>query len=148
MSHRALLTNTTRLAFALSLLLTLAHPASAQGVTGTVSGVVKDSEGGVIPGATVTLISDSKGTQSAPVVTSATGDFVFPNIAADTYTLRVEMPSFKTLNRSGVKVSPGSTLALGALTIDIGTKSEVVNVQGEAPLIQAATGEKSMSLDP
>jgi hypothetical protein len=149
MSHREVLSTALRLGFGLCLLLlTLPRPASAQGVTGTVSGTVKDAQGGVIPGANVTLISESKGTFSAPIVTNSTGDFVFPNIAADTYTIRVEMPSFKTLNRSGVKVSPGSTITVGALTIDVGGASETVNVKGEAQLIQAATGEKSYSIDP
>jgi hypothetical protein len=41
-----------------------AMPASAQGVTGTVSGTVKDAQGGVIPGASVTLISESRQTRS------------------------------------------------------------------------------------
>src|SRR5580765_6266689 len=136
MSYREVLNHVVRLAFGLGLLLlTVTRPALAQGVTGTVSGTIKDTQGGVIPGATVTLVSESKGTRSSPVVTNATGDFVFPNIAADTYTIRVEMPSFKTLNRSGVKVSPGSIIALGAVTIDGGGTSETINVKGESPPI-------------
>src|SRR5438067_7062463 len=92
---------------------TTVRPAAAQGVTGTVLGTVKDAQAAVVPGATVTLISESKRTESAPVVTNATGDFVFLNVTADTYTIQVEMPSFKTLRRSGVVVSPGSTIAIG-----------------------------------
>ena len=98
MSHREVLPSSLRLASVVCFLLCiLSGPAWAQGVTGTVSGTVKDAQGGVIPGATVTLISESKGTLSAPVTTNATGDFVFPNITADTYTIQVEMPSFRTL---------------------------------------------------
>ena len=51
--------------------------------TGTVTGTVKDDQGGVIPGATVTLISEARGT-SLEAVTTASGDFVFPNITGDT----------------------------------------------------------------
>ena len=43
-----------------------AAPALAQVNTGTVLGTVKDAQGGVIPGATVTLISEARGTRSAP----------------------------------------------------------------------------------
>jgi hypothetical protein len=119
-----------------------------QGVTGIVSGSGQRRAGRRDPGATVTLVSETKGTRSAPVVSNATGDFVFPNITADTYTIRVEMPSFKTLQSHDVKVVPGSTIRVGALTIDVGGATESMDVRGEAPLIQTATGEKSMSIDP
>jgi carboxypeptidase family protein len=136
------------LAFGALLLIWLASAgaASAQGVTGTVSGTVKDPTGGVIPGATVILISEARGTSLAPVVTNATGDFVIPNITADTYTLQIEMPSFKTLKRTGLAVSPGSRIALGAITIDIGARTEQIVVKGETPVVQAASGEKSFTI--
>ena len=70
-----------------ALLAALTGGASAQVNTGTVLGTVKDAQGGVIPGATVTLISEARGTRSAPVVTNASGDFVFANVTADTYTV-------------------------------------------------------------
>src|ERR1700674_1566251 len=77
----------------------------AQITTGSIAGTVKDVQGGVIPGATVTLISDSQGTKT-PVVTDATGDFVFVNIRPDTYTGEVTMPSFRTLRRTGGPGTP------------------------------------------
>ena len=85
----------------------LAVSASAQITTGTLSGTVKDAQGGVIPGATVVLISESKQTKSAPVVTNETGDYTFPNVTPDTYTVEVTMEGFKTLRRKGVQVSGG-----------------------------------------
>src|SRR6185503_18898675 len=133
-------------AAALIVMTTIAVPARAQVTTGTVSGTVKDAQGGVIPGATVTLISEARGTQSTPVVTSESGDFVFANVSADTYTVEVTMPSFKMLKRSGVAVSPGARVALGTLTIDVGGTSEVVTVKGEAPVIQASTGDRSFAV--
>ena len=91
---------------ALAVLFTAALPASAQLTTGSVGGTVKDPQGAVVPGATVTLVSETRGTKSVPVVTNAAGDFVFPNIPADTYTIEVEMPSFKTLRQSGIRSIP------------------------------------------
>jgi hypothetical protein len=61
------------IALLLSMLLLAAAPAIAQITTGTVSGVVRDEQGGVIPGATVVLISEARNTKSAPVVTNETG---------------------------------------------------------------------------
>ena len=102
-----------RLAVAVVACATLAVNASAQITTGTVSGTVKDPQGGVVPGATVTLTSETKGTKLAPVVTGTSGDYVIPNITPDTYTVEVTMDGFKTLRRQGVQVSGGDRVALG-----------------------------------
>jgi len=123
-----------------------ALPVFAQGITGTITGTVKDASGGVIPGATVTLISETRGTMSAPVITSATGDFVFPNITADTYTVQVEMPSFATLKRAGVQVGAGARIQLGILSISVGGLTDTTTVKSEVPLIQAISGERSFTV--
>jgi hypothetical protein len=120
--------------------------AAAQITTGTVTGTVKDAQGGVIPGATVTLVSESKGTKSAPVVTNATGDYTFPNVTPDTYTVEITMEGFKTLRRTGVQVSGGDRVGLGALTIQIGGATETVNVTAEAALVQSQSGERSFAV--
>ena len=131
---------------ALLMLLILSAAAFAQGVTGTVSGTVKDAQGGVVPGATVTLINEAQGTQMAPVVTNATGDFVVPNVAAATYTVQIEMASFRTLKLSGIAVSPGARIVLPAMTIEVGGATEQLVVTAEAPLVQMASGEKSFTV--
>ena len=82
----------------------VAGPASAQITTGTVAGSVKDDQGLAVPGASVTLISEARGTRMAPVVTSGTGDFVVPNVTPDTYTVEVAMPGFTSTRRD----RPGS----------------------------------------
>ena len=128
------------------LILSLPSLTSAQGATGTISGSVRDAQGGAVPGATVILESEARNTRSAPVITNERGDFVIANVAADTYTLQVEMASFRTLRRSGVTVSSGSIVALGLITIEVGGTSEVVNVVSEAPLVQAASGERSFTV--
>ena len=59
--------------------------------------------GGVVPRARVVLISEARGTRSAAVLTNDSGDYVFANIAPDTYTVEVTAPSFKTLRRTGIR---------------------------------------------
>src|SRR5437867_10188338 len=85
----------------------MAVPASAQVTTATVSGSVRDTTGGALPGATVVLESEARGTKAAEAVTNANGDFVFPNVTADTYTITVTLQGFKTMRRPGIPVSPG-----------------------------------------
>ena len=128
------------------LILAAAIPASAQITTGTVAGTIKDAQGAVIPGATVVLISEARGTKSAPVTSSGTGDFVFPNVTPDTYTLEVTMDGFRTARRSGVRVSGGDRVAVTALTLEIGGAAETVVVTAEAALVQSQSGERSFAV--
>src|SRR6185436_4273887 len=103
--------------------------AAAQ-ATATIAGSVKDAQGGVIPGATVTLISETRGTTFEGVSTE-TGDFVMTNLPGDTYTVRVSMDGFKTSERKGISASPGDRVAVGAISIEVGTLSETVVVSGD-----------------
>src|SRR5688572_28346691 len=89
-------------------------PAHAQ-VTTTVLGTVKDVQGGVLPGATVILISETRGTRTEPIFTNASGDFVLPNVAPDKYTLQVEMPSFRTLLQKGLEIGADPRVVVGDL---------------------------------
>src|SRR5439155_23867950 len=120
--------------------------ALAQGITGTIVGTVKGAPGGAIPGATVTITSESRKTISAPVITNDAGDFVVPNVTADTYTLQIEMQAFRTLRREHVEVNPGARVGLGTLTIDVGGINETVTVTAESPIVQTASGERSFTV--
>ncbi|HEY7500818.1 MAG TPA: carboxypeptidase-like regulatory domain-containing protein, partial [Vicinamibacterales bacterium] len=134
-SSRSVLAAACLIAFCFSAL-----PAAAQITTGTVVGNVKDSTGGVVPGATVVLVSESRGTKSVPAVTNATGDYVFPNITGDVYTIEVTMDGFRTVRRQGIRVSGADRVTVPSLTLEPGGAAETVNVTSEAPLIQASSG--------
>jgi hypothetical protein len=121
-------------------------PASAQITTGNIAGTVKDAQGGVVPGATVVLIDEARGTKTAPATTDDTGGYVFPNVTAATYTVEVTMSGFKTAVRKGVPVSGGDRVSLPAITLEIGGTSEAVTVMAESPLIQAQSGERSFAV--
>jgi hypothetical protein len=124
----------------------VAPDTAAQITTGTIAGTVQDSQGGVIPGATIVLISESRGTRGVPGVTNASGDYVFPNTTPDTYTVEVTMPGFRTLRRTGVGVSGGDRVVVPVLVIEPGGASETIEVTAEAPLIQAQSGERSYAV--
>src|SRR6476646_4990436 len=128
-------------------LLAGAATASAQVTTGSIGGTVKDAQGGVIPGATIILISESQNTKSTPVVTNETGDFVFVNVKSDTYTLEVTMDAFKTVRKTGVRLGAAERVSAGVLTIEPGGVAETVEVKGESPMVQANSGERSFTVD-
>ena len=120
--------------------------ASAQITTGNISGTVNDAQGAVIPGATVVLISETRGTQLAMVVTNEAGVYVFPNVTADIYTVEVSMDSFKTSRRTDVKVSGGDRVGVPAITLEAGAITETVNVTAESLLVQSQSAERSFAV--
>jgi hypothetical protein len=123
-----------------------ALPAIAQITTGTVTGTIKDEQGLAVPGATVVLVSETRQTRSAPAITGNSGDFVFPNVSADTYAVEVTMDGFRTTRRGNVAVSGGDRVGVGDLTLSVGGASETVTVTGDAPLIQSQSGERSFRI--
>src|SRR5216117_1363720 len=127
-------------------ILAASSPVRAQITTGTVTGTVKDSQGNVIPGATVVLISETRGTKSAPAVTNDTGDYVFPNVTPDTYTVEVTLEAFKTVRRGGIAVSGGDRVGIPPLTLEPGALAETVTVVAESPVVQTQSGERSYAV--
>lgn len=91
--------------------------------TGSVAGTVRDSQGGVIPGATVLLISESRGTRSAPSVTNGTGNYEFANVAPDVYTIEATMAGFRVLRRPGITVISGTSVTVPSMSMEVGLQS-------------------------
>jgi hypothetical protein len=120
--------------------------AFGQVTTATITGTVRDAQGGIIPGATVVLTSDTRGVQVGTSITDATGNFIFPGTMPDTYSVTISLEGFKTKKTSGFEVSSGDRLALPPMTLEVGALSETVVVTGESPLIQAASGERSFTI--
>ena len=146
MSGRCVGSSLRLVAASVLLVLTATGFAAAQITTGTVSGNVKDAQGGVIPGATVVLISETRGTRSAPAVTNETGDYVFPNVTPDTYTVEVTLEAFKTVKRAGIAVSGGDRVGIPPLTLEPGAVAETVTVTAESPMVQTQSGERSYAV--
>ena len=119
--------------------------AYAQGLTGQISGVVADSGGGILPGATVTI--KNAGTNSTrDTVTGPDGTFVFPDLLAGTYDVKVTMQGFKTHEQTGVVLSSTERIVLRPIALEVGGLSEVVSVQAEALAVQTTTGERSATI--
>src|SRR5262245_4811042 len=79
-----------------------AMPASAQ-YRASLQGTVTDPQGGVIPGATVTL-TDKETNRTLETVTNDTGGYSFNALAARTYVLAVELTGFKKKVLDDVKI--------------------------------------------
>jgi uncharacterized surface anchored protein len=68
--------------------------AAAQAVTGTISGTIADAQGGVVPGANVTVTNEATNV-ARETVTDVRGDFQVTNLHPGSYTVAVEMASFR-----------------------------------------------------
>src|SRR5690348_1892943 len=78
----------------LLILVSAVQPVLAQG-TGQVDGIVRDEQGGVLPGTTVSLRNEDSGV-TRTVVTGADGRYAFPALAPGRYLLRAELSGFAT----------------------------------------------------
>jgi hypothetical protein len=109
-----------RLILSAAVLLFAASAVFAQGSTQTssLSGVVVDKDGGVIPGATVEVKNTATNVVTH-VVTNEAGAFSVPALAAGTYTVMVALTGFKTVVISDVKVLTATPAAVKA-TMEIG----------------------------
>jgi len=122
----------------------LAVPASAQIPTGTILGSVKDAQGAVIPGATVT--ATNTGTQfSRAAITDGEGQYNLLLLPVGNYTVEVTMPGFKTFSRTGIVLDVGRNARVDAV-VDVGNVAEVVSIVGDSPLVETTTGALSRSV--
>jgi hypothetical protein len=120
-------------------------PLYAQTTSASVSGTVVDANKGVLPGATVTLTSDTQGT-AVTAVTDELGNFFFAYVRPDTYTIKIGLEGFQSTQRPGVLVNANDRLALGTFTLVVGQVTETVTVQATVSDIQTKTGERSFAL--
>src|ERR1051326_4886921 len=115
------------LAFSFVLVSTLSSFAQIQG--GSISGTIKDEQGGVLPGVTVTA-QGVDATQS--FVTEATGEYRFLNLAPGPYKVTAALQGFSTVVHDNVVVSVGKNIEL-PMTMKIGSGAETITVNGGTP---------------
>jgi hypothetical protein len=112
-----------------------AGTAWAQSVSSSqVSGVVRDSSGGALPGADVTLTKIDTATVRS-TVTGTDGTYVFPNMAVGPYQLKVELQGFNTYVQDGIVLQVSSNPQIN-VTLAVGTVSEQVTVTANSTMVE------------
>jgi hypothetical protein len=122
----------------------LMFPAASFAQDATLSGVVTDSTGGVLPGVTVTAIHEESG-NSFLAVTDGRGAFRLP-LRIGSYRLSVELAGFSTVTRTGLQMQVGQQVSVN-LQMAPSSLQETVTVTGEAPLIDLTTSTVSGNID-
>ncbi len=115
----------------------LPRAAAAQAVTGTISGTIVDAQKAVIPGATVTIINEASA-DSRVATSDENGNFQVTNLQPGSYTARVELIGFRTLERTNIVLSAGERLAIGTLALDVGGLGETLTVEARGTHVNTA----------
>ncbi len=127
------------------LLLCVAEPGASQTITGSIFGSVVDNTGSVVPRASLKLVNTDTGAARA-AITDQRGEFVISALDPGRYSLTVQVTGFKTLVRNDVVLTPSERLALGNLTLQLGTQTEQVTVAAESTPVQTASSERSAAI--
>src|SRR5690349_18769326 len=128
----------------LVLLLFVTACALAQRDLATISGIVTDSTGGVVPNAKVTLTEQATGLVYE-TVTNSSGEFVRPALKASVYTVTITAPGFKQAQQKDIPLSAGDRTAVN-ITLTVGDVGQTVEVAAVAPLLQTETTQMGATI--
>jgi hypothetical protein len=125
--------------------LLLCAPVFSQGSSGRILGVVTDQSGGVVSGATVTIVDKDRGV-ARTLTTDAAGEYNAPTLIPGTYTVRVEAKGFKTVERQNVVLEVGKEVRVD-LTPEPGSQAQTITVTEAIPLIETTNATLGGTLD-
>jgi hypothetical protein len=124
-----------------------AAPVFAQQITtGTVTGNTADDQGLALPGAIIELINE----QTADVRrTDSNGEglFTIPAVPQGTYTLKVTLDGFKTVERRGILLRAGEVYNAGKVVLGVGELTEVMTVSAELAVVQTGTASRTAVIE-
>src|SRR5205809_3575195 len=112
-----------------------------QGGTATISGVVRDTSGALVPGVTITVKHVDSGLIRT-VMTGETGNYSAPSLPVGPYEITTTMPGFKQAVRLGINLAVGQEAVID-LTLEVGAAAEQVTVSEEAPLVNTTLASTS-----
>jgi hypothetical protein len=133
--------------FTLITLLTLAPGAAwSQAVGGgQIQGTVADTNGSLVPGATVTAKQQESGL-TRTVVSGDNGGYNLPNLPVGPYELDVTRDGFTTFRQSGIVIQVGNNLRID-VSLKVGASTQTVEVDAEASMVQTEDQSVSQVID-
>jgi hypothetical protein len=118
-----------------------------QNVTGSISGVVRDPSGGVVPSITVTATNEGTGARFQ-TTSDADGQYTIRAVPIGTYTLSAEAQGFKRFETRGVRLQVNEIarvdipLAIGATTETVTVSADVVTVDTTTAVLKSVVDQK------
>jgi hypothetical protein len=117
----------------------------AQNITGSMSGRVVDGQGNVVPNAAVTATEPSKKLTIATKTTDA-GEFNLAGLQPGSYTVSVVVTGFKKLEQINIPLDAQDKLALGDLTLQVGSVTESIEISAQQVLLQTDSVERGQAI--
>src|ERR1051325_4079418 len=133
------------LLFGVGLIFFLGVAGQAQVKTGTISGMVTDRSGAVLPNANVTMLNEDTGV-TRTATSDATGRVAAPSLSLGHYKVTATMQGFQTAVRNGIEITVGRQ-AVVDFQLQVGAVSQTVEVTGEAPLVETSQSSVSALVD-
>src|SRR3972149_11801066 len=119
-----------------------AIPAAAQSLTGGIEGVVRDEQGGALPGVSLTL-TGKRGSQTT--LTDAVGSYRFAGIDPGTFSVTAELSGFRTKRQENVVVGIGRQVPIN-MVLGVAGVQEAIEVVGESPVVNPVSSSTDNSL--
>lgn len=126
-------------------LLLLPSSGSAQTLA-SISGIVRDASGAVLPGVTVEASSPALIEKVRSVVTDGTGQYRIVDLRSGVYTVTFTLPGFSTFKREGIELA-GSFNATVNADLRVGALEETVTVTGESPIVDVQNVRQQSVID-
>jgi hypothetical protein len=125
--------------------LLLCSPLFSQGSSGRILGTITDQSGGVISGATVTVVDTDRGI-TRTLTTDDAGAFNAPNLTPGAYTVRVEAQGFKKLERQNIVLEVGKEIRVD-LTVQPGSQTQTLTITESIPLVETTNATMGGTLE-
>lgn len=113
----------------------------AQGTSGTITGLVTDQTGAVIPNATVTILNQKTGVDYH-LTTNSAGVYYITSVIPGTYTVTVTAKGFRKFVNANLELTTDQTLRVD-VKLEVGAETQIVTVEAAAPLVNTEQGSLS-----
>src|SRR5216684_5073842 len=125
--------------------LLLCLPLFSQGSFGRILGTVTDQSGGVVSGATVTVVDTDRGVTKT-LVTNDAGEYNAPTLQPGKYKVRAEAKGFKTIERTEIVLEVGKEIRVD-LSLVPGAVSDTITITESVPLVETTNATLGGTLD-
>jgi hypothetical protein len=112
----------------------------------SITGVVKDASGAVLPGVTVEASGSALIEKVRTATTDGSGQYRIVDLRAGEYTVTFSLPGFSTVKREGIALE-GSFTATINVDLKVGALTETITVSGETPIIDVQSVRRQTVLD-